>query len=1074
MTQPPTLDDRDQAAVLDDLTELADGYVDGWSLESEDVATVLLRIASAFGAETIGQLNRLPEKHRAAFLDSLDFQRRPPQAARLPLSVGVSADLDRNVTVPGGTQAVATTTDDETALFEIPQDRGFEATPASLTNWYAVDPAVDRLVAHDAAVDGGSQRLFAGENCQQHALYFGDDSLLELAPGSVIEIELRGSLDSQVLEDGVCWEYFGVDSDGVEDWHPFPIADRSEPVAGGTNGSLRHGAERLATGGGQSPSRTESAPQESTDETYSVRLRLPNELVSTTVSGTETRWIRCRLAAPSTDCFATEIESVRVQVSQPAASDRVAPDAGFADDVPITFGDDSDIRPFGPVPQPSSTLYLAATEALSKPEATVTLSFDPPATDSASASASAADGSDEPADSEATSVDFGVLGGPPEISWEYWNGTSWVGLAVDTDATDSLRMAGELQFEVPDDIAETAVSGHEARWIRGRLVSGSYGQPSVDVTDPDSGGGFDPADAPRYGSLSVRYDHTDGSFAQTVVENNGVRESVTETADGYHPFKRLSESTQTLYFGFDDVLRDGPIPLFVALSDLGVPQGFDPGIRWEYCTDPETDGWSRLPVDDGTCGLTERGIVSLRFPEPTTAHDRFGRRCHWIRAIVTEDDFATEGRLDSQPSGTEGGGSTDGGGQSTDNPGGGSTDSERQPPVVSGLYPNTQWADNARTIDNEVLGTSDGSSEQRFDCAHGPLIDCEIWVDEAESLSAADREALRETAPDRIEAVTDDRGERSAVWVRWRPVEDFHGVDGDSRVYQCDRSAGTVTFGDGHAGAIPPRDHAIRATYTTGGGRAGNVEVGAISALKTPISLVESVDNPLPADGGSGVEPTEQVASRAAGEIKTRRKAVTASDFEAVATAAVRKLATVDCQPQLGPEGSQRPGSITLLIVPETNTDRPMPSMALETRVEQAVSEAAPARLLAGENTGLTVRGPDYAPVSVDATVRTADSTSLSVLKSELESTLKRYLHPVGGGADGTGWTFGDLPTAADIQSQLRSVAGVEAVLDLSATVRHGEARRRLTRGSPTPELPVDGLVCSGEHTITVQVGDRR
>ena len=1063
MTHPPTLDDRDEPALLDELTDLADQYVDGWSPESDDVASVLLRIASEFGAETIRQLNRLPEKHRAAFLDSLGVRRRPPQAARLPLSVDVSTELDRNVTVPAGTQAVATTAADETALFEIPQDGGFEATPASLAAWYAVDPATDRFVAHDDVVDGESQRLFAGENRQQHALYFGDDSVLELDPGSVIEVELRGSLDPQALDDGVCWEYYGVD-DGAEGWHRLPTVDRSGSVGDGTSESLRHRVEQLSTSGEQSTSLAESPPSEgSTDKAYSVSLQLPNEPVSTAVSGVDTRWIRCRLATSSAACFATRIESVRVQVRQSPTSDRITPDAGFADDVPITFGDDSDIRPFGRVPQPSSTLYLAATEALSKPGASVTLSFDSLAGSSSPTSESISDGSSGPAEDDTPSVDFGVLDGPPEVSWEYWNGTGWVGLAVDSDDTDNLRTAGELQFEVPDDIAATAVSGHEARWIRGRLVSGSYGQPSVDVTAPDSGG-FDPDDAPRYGSLSVRYEHTGGSFAHTVVENNGVRESVPEETDRYQPFRRLHESAQTIYFGFDETLRDGPIPLFVALSDPGVPQGFDPGVRWEYCTDPAADSWSRLPVDDGTCGFTERGIVSLRFPEPTTAHDRFGRRCHWIRAVVTEDAFGLEG-VDHQSRGGDSGGST---GRSQP------TAAERQPPVVSGLYPNTQWADNARTIENEVLGTSDGAADQRFDCAHGPLIDCELWVDESGTLSAADRAALRETEPDRIEADTDDRGDLSAFWVRWRPVENFLGADGESRVYRCDRATGTITFGDGDGGAIPPRDHRIRATYTTGGGPAGNVEPGAIADLKTPISLVESVDNPLGADGGSGVEPTAEVASRAASEIKTRGKAVTASDFEQVAAASIRKLATVDCQPQLGPEGGRRPGWITLLIVPEADSKRPMPSMALEQQVEQAVSEAAPARLLAGADSGITVRGPNYAPVSVDVTVRPANTTSLSALKSELESLLERYLHPLRGGHDGTGWAFGDLPTAAALQSRLRSVAGVEAVIELSATVQQGEHRQRLTQGPPAPELPVDGLVCSGEHTITVQMGDRQ
>lgn len=1059
MTEPPTLDARGQEELFGELTDLADQYVDGWESSSADVATLLLRIAAEFGGETIQQLNRLPKKHRAAFLDTLGFQRRPPQAAQLPLSVDIDADLDRNVTVPGGTQAIATTTDDGTAVFEITQDRGFEATPASPTAWYAVDPETDRLVSHEAAIDGNSQRLFAGANRQQHALYFGDDSVLELDPGSTIEIELGGSVDPQALEECLCWEYYGVDENGTDGWHGLPTVDPSAETSRADGDSLSNRLDRLS-----------ASRKPSTGEAYSVRLRLPNEFVSTTIAGVESQWIRCLVDSSLSAPFAAQLESVRVQVGQSAETDRLTPDAGFADDISLSFDDDTDIRPLGRLPQPSSTFYLAVREPLSKPGALVTLSFEPSASDSSTDSASTPDDPTDSVDGNSSGVDFGLLGGPPELSWEYWNGTSWTKLAIQSDDTDSLRAAGDLRFEVPDDIAETAVSGHEARWIRSRLVSGSYGQPSVDVTDPDSGGGFDPAESPQYGGLSVRYEHTDCSVAHTIAENNGVREEVPETVDRFQPFERLSEDCQTIYLGFDDVLRDGPVPIFVPLEDSGYPQGFDPGVRWEYCTDPETDSWSRLPVADGTCGFTESGIVSLRFPEPTTAHERFGTLCHWIRAVVTEDRFGID------PGGTHQSTRTDGSRQLTPTDSSRSPRFDTQPPVVSGLHPNTQWADNARTIEDETLGTSDGSTDQRFDCAYGPLIDCEVWVDEAESLSAAERAEFRETHPDRVVAVTDDRGELTAFWVRWTSVESFSGVDSASRVYRPDRSAGTISFGNGDAGAIPSHGDEIRATYTTGGGPAGNVEAGAVTDLKTPISLVESVDNPLPADGGIGVEPTEEVATRAASEITTRGRAVTASDFEQVAATAVRTLATVDCQPQLGPDGTQQPGWITLLVVPDSNDKRPMPSMALERRVERAVSEAAPARLTAGEESGITVRGPSYAPVSVAATVRTPDETagdrSLSVLKSELESTLDRYLHPLGG--EGTGWAFGDLPTAASLKSRLTSVAGVEAVTELSATVQQGEDRQRLTQGPPAPELPVAGLVCSGEHTITVEIGGRQ
>jgi len=390
------------------------------------------------------------------------------------------------------------------------------------------------------------------------------------------------------------------------------------------------------------------------------------------------------------------------------------------------------------------------------------------------------------------------------------------------------------------------------------------------------------------------------------------------------------------------------------------------------------------------------------------------------------------------------------------------------------MYPNTQWTDNVRTIEGEILGSSDGSANQTFQCAHGSLIDCELWVDEAGSLSAAERNDLEAMDPDRVETVVDDHGTLVECWVRWTPVETFTGVGRDERVYRPDRSAGTITFGDGERGAIPPHGQdTIRATYTTGGGTAGNVDAGAIEELKTPISLVESVDNPLPAAGGTDVEAVEAAAARAASERKTRRRAVTPADFEQIAATAVRNLATVACTPHQGPDGDRNPGWVTLLIVPDTDSERPTPSREVQHRVRQAVSKAAPARLTGGDQSRIAVRGPTYAPVSVEATVRSTGLRILSEHKRAIESALSAYLHPLTGGPNGTGWSFGEPPTVEGVESCLRSIETVEAVTELSATVQLGDQQVRLRRGRP-PTFPVDGLVCAGTHDSTVQVGDRR
>ena len=75
-------------------------------------------------------------------------------------------------------------------------------------------------------------------------------------------------------------------------------------------------------------------------------------------------------------------------------------------------------------------------------------------------------------------------------------------------------------------------------------------------------------------------------------------------------------------------------------------------------------------------------------------------------------------------------------------------------------------------------------------------------------------------------------------WGKWFHRDDLLEAKAKDRVYQSDRAFGKIEFGDGTHGAIPPigRDN-IKANYTTGGGKKGNVEVSKITELKTSIPL---------------------------------------------------------------------------------------------------------------------------------------------------------------------------------------------------------------------------------------------
>ncbi|MFD1565068.1 putative baseplate assembly protein [Haloarchaeobius amylolyticus] len=1056
MSRQPVIDDRDRDALETELRELAAQYTESWDPTTDDNAAVLLRIFSHLGDDVIRRLNDVPAKHRLAFLDALGFDRRPPQAARLPLTFEVSTDIDRNVSIPGGSQAVAEPSDGSTQLFEVPQDGGFEATGASLTDVIAVDPAADRIVDHgDIRTADEPVELFTGENVQEHVLYLAHDDLLTLEAGSPITITAETTVDRAVLETELVWEYYGEADDGTVDWHRLErwTDDESTGDEIGPD-ALR---DRLQSG----------VPSQSDDGRVELRFRLPGETVEHTVDDIESRWLRCRIAGDvsAPESFSMCLTSITASVGHDTREEGLVPDALLSNDVPLSTNDGGGIRPFGRVPHPPATFYIASEEAFTKRDGIVEVRLEPPVEPDA-------DGIDPDADtglleeidsevsgdgeSEFPTQGVGILDGPPELSWEYWTGSGWSRLTVLEDETNALRSAGCVRVSVPPDIEPVAVSGHENVWIRARLVSGNYSHPLVGVTDAGTRNSLvESPTPPRFGDVSIHYDCGRQPFETIRTKNNASLSGVPTGGDGpLTPFTDLPDETQTLYLGFDEPLRDGPLSFFVSMADVTYPRSFDPGTRWEYCPNPDKSEWEKLTTQDRTGGLTERGMVRLTFPEPTTAFELFGRQRHWIRIRITQDEFDRNAGSDAKLRSAQLTPETDR-----------SRDRTTAPPILEGLYPNTQWAYNTRTIEDEVVGSSDGSHDQSFACAHTPVIDVDVWVDEYATLSTSERRDLLAERPADVRRVTDASGDVTEWWVKWQQVPDVLDSAPTDRHYVVDRIDGTISFGDGNRGRIPPSgQNNITVTYTTGGGRDGNVAADTITDLKSSISLVEDVSNPRPADGGADAESSDALVTRTTAQLKHRGRAVTPSDYEQLATAACRELATVTCNPG----GTPDDGDVVLLIVPHAQREKPVPSMELEQRVRDVVRERAPASLVESETSRIVVRGPRYAEVSISVSVSTADSASVSLLKEAVERRLDEFLHPIEGNG-GDGWSFGERPSAAALADLVDGIDSVADVLELDATIDI-DGGESLTLVRETASLPADALICSGVHEVAVSM----
>lgn len=174
-------------------------------------------------------------------------------------------------------------------------------------------------------------------------------------------------------------------------------------------------------------------------------------------------------------------------------------------------------------------------------------------------------------------------------------------------------------------------------------------------------------------------------------------------------------------------------------------------------------------------------------------------------------------------------------------------------------------------VRDELLGTSDGSADQRFALAHPDLI-----MRPPGPAQAAGADLVLVT---KIGAVTD-------VWTL-RDTLAFSQADQKDYALQIDQDdRATVLFGDGVFGAVPPSGSVVTASYRVGGGADGNVPAGAVTTIIDAPQLAllgATVTNPAPATGGAERETIDHAVSHAPAVFRSLRRAVTAADYEALA-----------------------------------------------------------------------------------------------------------------------------------------------------------------------------------------------
>ncbi|MEV2239651.1 putative baseplate assembly protein [Micromonospora sp. NPDC049891] len=328
-------------------------------------------------------------------------------------------------------------------------------------------------------------------------------------------------------------------------------------------------------------------------------------------------------------------------------------------------------------------------------------------------------------------------------------------------------------------------------------------------------------------------------------------------------------------------------------------------------------------------------------------------------------------------------------------------------------------------VEAELLGVGTGQPGQVLRAGHAPL---------ARTAEPLDLLLGVEVPAGSVELGAAAREHDGRTFEIWRPVDSFAGLGPQDKAYLVDRCSGTVTFapaldlrpdggtlafGDGAVAAVPPAGRQVRLWYRAGGGPAGNVAAGTLTSLRDPLPGVKVV-NPLPAAGGREMEAMESVLLRGPYAFFAQQRAVTARDFEVLATAS-GGVSRARAFTRAAVYSFARPGEVEVVLVPHVPDDaRPggqLPVAVLRDHEVEEVRLRVEADLERRRSLGTTCRSTwaRYKAVSIRGRVVVRREEDVDAVRRRIHDRLHQTLSPLPTTLNPTGWAFGEPLRASNV-----------------------------------------------------------
>jgi len=1091
-TEQLIIDNRDQQMLAEQVRSLVLTYCPEWkdeeTLKADKQTDAIINIFSRMMEIIIQRLNRVPDKNFLTFLDLIGVHPSPPKIARAPLTFTMVEKASQHGSIPGGTQVAAKITDKETIVFETEKDLTI-VSPA-LIKAVSISPDDDKCKDHSPVLFdkrmGGIGTLFKGEEHITHRLCLGHNELFGLKEPKTIKLDIELVSDDISLPDpwNVEWYYYSKES---PDKIPLEISEgnnqanftKSGPITfsnvGEISETVLEGFERE----NDSPESwknhwifaelTTPIPQDTLPEIKTIKItsviidlepgsaKHPDiaffnnfqlDLTKDFYPFGEKPKFNDTFLIGSKEVFSKKEATITVTVG--LSSNLDSPDTTditlqweYWDGkkwVSNSFNVTDDTNAFTVT---NKTIEITCPDIIQKKmygEENYWIRV-----------RIIGGNYGEEARYEENTVVFNTTGkisrdtsNPKKIS-----GTDTIFLseiikgdilsaggeiAKVADIVDNFNLILEIDFSVE----HKNVSFKVIRTYCGYKPA-TFKPPSISTF-----------------TLEYNFERTEIAVEKVLTFNNFLFEDQTEICnanDGYfRPFQPVTDEDPTLYLAFKKNIATLPMTLFFPLVEqvhtistlifdmkgpaaseisialqnvLGLNSGdiiefrnpdgdteqkkitgidmdnniisWEDGLDHDFSTEGSTitlpppvlvweywngNSWTLLSLEDRTQNLTKREMIEFRAPRDVAMRPCFKMMYYWIRARSIQGRYA---------------------------------------PKVKGVHTNTVWAYNQMTVEDEILGSSNGMPDQVFHCSHSPVLSGQKVMVREVSLTEEERKTLH----------FEEGG--GGFWVEWYGKDHFHCSRPDSRHYVIDRNNGTITFGDGEKGMIPlaEKDN-IKCSYRSGGGEQGNMAgAGTITKLRTSFPYVDSVINYEAAYGGGDSVDMDKIRISGPQTLKHRDRAVTYEDFEWLVREASPKVAKVRCLPTKDPSLKFRSGWVTLMIVPESEDPKPLPTQQLISSIESYLFERT-STYLTTYPSQINLIGPGYIRVGAKARVQFITISEAKTIEGRIIDNLKQFFHPLYGGPEEEGWDFGRNVYISEVYEVIENTEGVDHVDELS------------------------------------------